>query len=135
MFYRFKQLKEQEARRKQQREEEKRKAAAAKGIQITKVEVKKEASLVEREDGNGAAIVDANNPVTTTSNLNSSEYHVINGDSSLDSKEDQKTTSIRRTEKSEVSVSYDSGRDNQNLHENPEEVAFALCALKMFTLQ
>ncbi|KAM7487220.1 hypothetical protein LguiB_024704 [Lonicera macranthoides] len=117
---RFKQLKEQEARRKQQREEEKRKAAA-KGIQITKVEDKKEANLVEREDANGAAIIDANNSVTTTSNSNSSESHVVNGDSSLDSKEDQKTTSIHRMEKSEVSVSYDRGRDNQHLHENPEK--------------
>uniref|UniRef100_A0A5B6ZEG1 Membrane insertase YidC/Oxa/ALB C-terminal domain-containing protein n=1 Tax=Davidia involucrata TaxID=16924 RepID=A0A5B6ZEG1_DAVIN len=124
---RFKQIKEQEARRRQQMEEEKREAeeTSANGNQLMNGGHKNEASSVKKEDGVGTESHDArnesDNSVTRFSNSSNIGHRVVNGDlSTMDSKDDQKT-SVVRMENSELSANCGDGTDDQHLNENLEK--------------
>ena len=84
MIFRFKQLKEQEARRRQQREGEKRKAEEA-ALQQENGELKNEVNLVEPG-------LEAENTVTDTCNTFNNEHRVVNGTTSPRTKDDTRTT-------------------------------------------
>lgn len=127
ILFRFKMIKEQEARRKQQREEEeeekrKLKEAAAKGTQITN-EIHGEARLLEKENGVAVELVveKSEEVESQTTTHNSSSVGVsVNGDRSIqDLKEDQNTVSMLQMENSEVSTNLDvDRRDEQESKES-----------------
>jgi YidC/Oxa1 family membrane protein insertase len=119
LSFRFKQLKEQEARRRQQREEEERTAeeAAGRGSQMENNE--HDSSSFIRGNGNspvGAAVID---DASTAAIHDSSALKVVNGDlSGQDQKQDGETNSI--VEKSEVSAPTEvCARDE--LHNNKQK--------------
>lgn len=128
IYSRFKQIKEQEARRRQQREEEKRKAAeaAAKGNQTTNEVHEREINVYERANGAGASSLDKNNGILqSVRGGDVSEAGVLmNGNTSgQEFKEDKDTTSVFKTEDSEVSANSDiNGRDEKQSRENLEKV-------------
>ncbi|KAL5760035.1 hypothetical protein ACOSQ2_018873 [Xanthoceras sorbifolium] len=128
---RFKQLKEQEARKRQQIEEEKRKAAeaAARGSEVTNEGHETEVSILERENGAGANLVDNKNgkPQSFTGQ-DTSNFGVVNGGpSSQEFKEDTNSIPVYRMENSEASDDYEvDGRDEQKPYENLEKEAVEL---------
>lgn len=129
IYFRFKQIKEQEARRRQQREEEKRKAAeaAAEGNQTINGEQEREASVLGSANGVGTDLLgkDNGNFPSVTGDDASNIGDTINGNSSgHEFKEDKDTISVFRTEDNEVSANSEvDGGNEQQSQENLGKVS------------
>lgn len=127
-FFRFKQIKEQEARRKQQREEEKRKAAEARGeSHATNETHQSDLDALERKNGAGTgtnSVDNQNRKQQTFNGQNTSNVGGVNGGpSGQELKEDQNSISVFRIDDTEASDNPNgTGTDQQKSLEKLEKV-------------
>lgn len=124
-FSRFKQLKEQEAQKQRQREEERRKseAASAKGSHVTNDDIKKETSLLEREDSHHASSLGSNFVVSGVS-ASSIDAFPVNDNSPNLEVNDSEQVSNDMENSSESSDDQKDKTKNLYLDQNVEKVHF-----------